>query len=61
MIKEFKIDDILDAVDAIEKLNKKQKKINSEKKSIINDNPENLSNQAKMNKSEILVLDQMIE
>ena len=61
MIKEFKIDDILDAVDAIEKLNKKQKKINSEKKPIINDNPENLSNQAKMNKSEILVLDQMIE
>ena len=61
MIKEFKIDDILDAVDALEKLNKKQKKINSEKKPIINDNPENLSNQAKMNKSEILVLDQMIE
>ena len=61
MIKEFKIDDILDAVDAIEKLNRNQKKNTSKKMSSINDKPENISNQAKIDKSEVLVLDQMIE
>ena len=61
MIKEFRIDDILDAVDTIVKSNKKQKKITNKKMSSIKDNSENLSNQAKMDKSEVLVLDQMIE
>ena len=60
MIKEFKINDILNAVDSISKTKKKikttEKKDYAEKNDILT-----LDNQAKSNKSEILVLDQMIE
>jgi len=61
MIKEFKIGDILNAVNSISKINKK-KSNNIEKKdsNVINDIL-TLNNQAKLNKSDILVLDQMIE
>ena len=61
MIKEFEINDILSAVDNISKMDKnKGKKV--EKKDV--DHKENtliLNKPAKSNKSEVLVLDQMIE
>ena len=61
MIKEFKISDILNAVNSISKIDKKKSK-NDEKKDLsIKDDILTLNNQAKLNKSEILVLDQMIE
>jgi len=61
MKKEFKINDILEAVNSIYKIEKKKTK-NVEKKDILNKNDIlTLNNQAKSNKSEILVLDQMIE
>tara|TARA_B100001996_G_scaffold365025_1_gene334533 strand:- start:504 stop:689 length:186 start_codon:yes stop_codon:yes gene_type:complete len=61
MIKEFNISDILAAIDKIHKKEKKKHKI-SEKKDISNKNGNlTLNNQAKSNKSDILVLDQMIE
>tara|TARA_B100000029_G_scaffold300146_1_gene293096 strand:- start:902 stop:1087 length:186 start_codon:yes stop_codon:yes gene_type:complete len=61
MIKEFSINDILNAVNIISKIEKKktktiEKKAVSHKEDVLNDN-----NQVKSNKSEILVLDQMIE
>ena len=61
MIKEFEINDILNAVDNISKMDKKKSKI-VEKKDYSDENDVlTLNNQAKSNKSEILVLDQMIE
>ena len=61
MKKEFKINDILEAANSIYKIEKKKTK-NVEKKDILNKNDIlTLNNQAKSNKSEILVLDQMIE
>ena len=61
MEKEFKINDILNAVNAISKIEKKKNKT-IEKKDLTDKNDIlTLSNQAKSNKSEILVLDQMIE
>ena len=61
MIKEFTIKDILNAVNSISKIEKKNSK-NVEKKDLaIKDDILTLNNQAKSNKSEILVLDQMIE
>ena len=61
MIKEFEINDILNAVDSISK-NKKKKVKTKEKKDPDNKNDIlTLNNQAKSDKSEILVLDQMIE
>ena len=61
MEKEFKINDILNAVNTISKIEKKKNKI-IEKKDLTDKNDIlTLSNQAKSNKSEILVLDQMIE
>ena len=61
MIKEFKIKDILNAVNDISKIEKKKIK-NQEKKDFADkDNILTLNNQVKSNKSEILVLDQMIE
>ena len=61
MIKEFAINDILKAVNIISKI-KKEKGINVEKKDSTNkDDILTLNNQVKSNKSEILVLDQMIE
>ena len=55
MIKEFAINDILNAVDSISKMEKKKNKT-VEKNDILT-----LNNHEKSNKSEILVLDQMIE
>ena len=55
MIKEFEIDDILNAVDNISKIEKKNNKTMDKNDKLT------LNNQAKSNKSEILVLDQMIE
>jgi hypothetical protein len=61
MTKEFGINDILSAINSISKIEKKksktlEKKDSNEKNDILTHN-----NQAKSNKSEILVLDQMIE
>ena len=61
MIKEFEIDDILNAVNNISKIEKKKNKIAKKKDSIDKDEVLTPNNQAKSNKSEILVLDQMIE
>ena len=61
MEKEFEINDILNAVNTISKIEKKETIISNNKKS--NDKNDGLtpSNQVKLNKSEILVLDEMIE
>ena len=58
MIKEFEITDILNAVKSISKIEKKtlEKKDFRDKDDVLT-----LNNQAKSNKSEILVLDQTIE
>ena len=61
MKKEFKINDILNAVNSISKIEKKKKKTLEKKDSRGKDDVLTLNNQAKSNKSEILVLDQMIE
>ena len=55
MIKEYEINDILNAVDSISKMDKKKNRT-VEKNDTLTHN-----NQAKSNNSEILVLDQMIE
>ena len=61
MIKEFEINDILNAVNNISKIEEKKKKNAEKKGSTDKDEVLTLNNQAKSNKSEILVLDQMIE
>jgi len=62
MIKEFKINDILNAVNSISKIErKKDKKAKIENDSAEKDDILTLNKQVKPNKSEILVLDQMIE
>ena len=62
MIKEFEINDILNAVNNISKIEKKKNKIIETKKDSDDRNDIlTLNNQVKSNKSEILVLDQMIE
>ena len=61
MTKEFEIEDILNAVKNISKIGKKKNKILKKKDSIDKDEVLTPNNQAKSNKSEILVLDQMIE
>ena len=61
MIKEFEINDILNAVNSISKIEKKKKKTLEKKVFRDKDDVLTLNNQAKSNKSEILVLDQMIE
>ena len=61
MIKEFEIDDILNAVDSISSIEKKKSKTIEKKDSADKNDILTLNNQAKSNKSEILVLDQMIE
>tara|TARA_B100001123_G_scaffold364910_1_gene423554 strand:- start:31 stop:216 length:186 start_codon:yes stop_codon:yes gene_type:complete len=61
MIKEFEINDILNAVDNISKIDRNKGK-KAEKKDV--DDKENtliLNKPAKSNKSEVLVLNQMIE
>jgi len=60
--KEFKIDDILSAVDNIYKIERKRgRTIEIKNDSTRKRDALTLNNQAKSNKSEILVLDQMIE
>ena len=61
MKKEFEINDILNAVNSISKIEKKKTKTVEKKDSTKKDDVLTLNNQAKSNKSEILVLDQMIE
>ena len=61
MIKEFEISDILNAVNSISKVDKKKSKIVEKKDSDVKEDVLTLNNQAKSDKSEILVLDQMIE
>jgi len=61
MIKEFEINDILNSVKSISKIEKKKKKTLEKKDFRDKDDVLTLNNQAKLNKSEILVLDQMIE
>ena len=61
MIKEFEINDILNAVNTISKMEKKKSKIIEKKDSTNKDDVLTLNDQVKSNKSEILVLDQMIE
>ena len=61
MIKEFEINDILNAVNTISKIEKKKSKILEKKDSDDKDDIITLNNQAKSNESEILVLDRMIE
>ena len=62
MIKEFEINDILNAVKSISKIEKKKSKtIEAKKDSTDRSDVLTLNNQVKSNKSEILVLDQMIE
>ena len=55
MVKEFEVHEILNAVDSISKIDKKKNKTVEKNDTLT------LNNQAKSNKSEILVLDQMIE
>ncbi len=61
MIKEFEIKDILNAVNSISKIEKKKSKIVEKKDSTGKVDVLTLNNQVKSNKSEILVLNQMIE
>ena len=62
MEKEFAIGDILDAVNNISKIErKKDRSIEIKNDSTSKDDILPLNNQVKSNKSEILVLDQMIE
>ena len=61
MTKEFEINDILNAVNAISKIEKNKSKILEKKYFRDEDDVLTLNNQAKSNKSEILVLNQMIE
>jgi hypothetical protein len=57
MIKEFKVNDILSAVNSIA-----EKEIRKDDGKVIKRNPEySVNRQVKTNKSEILVLEQMIE
>jgi len=61
MIKEFEINDILNAVNDISKIEKNKSKIMKKKDSGVKEDVLTLNNQAKSDESEILVLDQMIE
>jgi len=61
MTKEFGINDILSAINSISKIEKKKSKTIEKKDSADKNDILTLNNQAKSNKSEILVLDQMIE
>jgi len=62
MIKEFAINDILNAVDNISKIERKKvKAIETKNDSTDKDDVLTLNKQVKSNKSKILVLNQMIE
>ena len=59
--KEFEIKDILNAVNSISKIERKKNKIVEKKALIDKSDVFSLNKQVKSNKSEILVLNQMIE
>lgn len=61
MEKEFEINDILNAVNNISKMDRKKSKKVEKKDSAVKGDVLTLNNQVKSDKSEILVLDQMIE
>mgnify|MGYP001448005270 CR=1 FL=1 len=61
MKKEFEINDILNAVNSISKVDKKKSKTMEKKDYDVKEDVLTLNNQAKSDESEILVLDQMIE
>ena len=61
MKKEFEINDILNAVNNISKMDRKKPKTEEKKDSASKDDVLTLNNQVKSDKSDILVLDQMIE
>ena len=61
MKKEFEINDILNAVNTISKIEKNKSKILEKKDSNAKDDILALNNQAKSNKSDVLVLSEMIE
>tara|TARA_Y100000294_G_C8292834_1_gene231474 strand:- start:97 stop:282 length:186 start_codon:yes stop_codon:yes gene_type:complete len=61
MTKGFEIKDILSAANSISKIEKKKSKIIEKEDCADKGDVLTLNNQAKTNKSEILVLDQMIE
>ena len=61
MIKEFEIKDILDAVNSISTIEEKKNEAIEKKDSNDKNEVLALNNQVKSNKSELLVLDQMIE
>ena len=61
MTKEFEISDILNAVNSISKVDKKKSKIVKKNDSDVKEDVLTLNNHAKSNKSEVLVLNEMIE
>ena len=62
MAKEFEINDILNAIDNISKIERKKDRVIETKNDVVNkDDIITLNKQVKSNKSKILVLDQMIE
>ena len=61
MKKEFEIEDILNAVNSLSNMEKKKSKTEKENDSTVKNDILTHNNQAKSNKSEILVLDRMIE
>tara|TARA_B100000408_G_scaffold104450_1_gene81365 strand:- start:345 stop:530 length:186 start_codon:yes stop_codon:yes gene_type:complete len=61
MVKEFEINDILNAVNSISQIEEKKNKTIEKKDFTEKDEVLTLNNQVKSNKSELLVLDQMIE
>tara|TARA_B100000029_G_scaffold428150_1_gene437904 strand:+ start:306 stop:491 length:186 start_codon:yes stop_codon:yes gene_type:complete len=61
MIKEFEINEILDAMNDISKIQKRKSKIVRKSESEHKNDILTLNNQVKSNKSEILVLNQMID
>ena len=61
MVKEFEINDILNAVNSISQIEEKKNKTIEKKDFTERDEVLTLNNQVKSNKSELLVLDQMIE
>ena len=61
MVKEFEINDILNAVNSISGIKKKKSNITEKKDTNYKNDVLTLNKQAKSAKSEILVLNQMIE
>jgi len=61
MIKEFETKDILEAIETISKMKKKDRKIEEKKITNKKDDVFAVNNQAKSTKSDILVLKEMIE